>query len=367
MESKKYIEGQSMQRPPLFESDGFIYWKNRFETYVKSKDLDLWHVIIYGDFPPTQNNLETKNDEIVPFDKQSDDLKKRLAKNNEVKMIWETLLITHQGNSQVKYNKIDLLVQQYEQFTISEEESIDNAFARFNTIIASLKALDEGFSSKNYVRKFLRELHPKWRAKVTTIEESKDLTSLSLDELIGNLKVYEVIIKKDSEIVKGKREQSRSLALKAKKESSDEESSTSESEDEEYAMVVRDFKKFFKRRGRFVRQPCDEKKSFQRSKDDKNGKSERKCFRCGDPNHLIGECPKPPRNKNQRDFVRGSWSDSGEDEEENIKDKMCLMAQASNEICLGINLESDEWIKDSGCSKHMTGNRKLFSTYKAYN
>ncbi|GKE29204.1 hypothetical protein Tco_1444588, partial [Tanacetum coccineum] len=106
---------------------------------------------------------------------------------------------------------------------IPEEESIDNAFARFNTIITSLKALDEGFSSKNYVRKFLRALHPKWRAKVTAIEESKDLTSLSLDELIGN--------------------------LKAKKESSDEESLPSDSEDKEYAMVVRDFNKNFKRRG----------------------------------------------------------------------------------------------------------------------
>ncbi|GJW64527.1 hypothetical protein Tco_0116411 [Tanacetum coccineum] len=74
-----------------------------------------------------------------------------------------------------------------------KEESIDNAFARFNTIITSLKALDESFSSKNYVRKFLRALHPKWRAKVTAIEESKDLTSLSLDELIETLKVYEVI------------------------------------------------------------------------------------------------------------------------------------------------------------------------------
>nr|GEY83484.1 transposase, Ptta/En/Spm, transposase, Tnp1/En/Spm-like protein [Tanacetum cinerariifolium] len=104
---------------------------------------------------------------------------------------------------------------------IPKEESIDNAFARFNTIITSLKVLDE---------------------------ESKDLTSLSLDELIRNWKVYEVIIKKDSEMVKGKREQNRSLALKAKEESSDEDSSTSDSEDEEYAMAVRDFKKFFKRR-----------------------------------------------------------------------------------------------------------------------
>ncbi|GJY78785.1 hypothetical protein Tco_0484586 [Tanacetum coccineum] len=74
------------------------------------------------------------------------------------------------SNSQVKDNKIDLLVQQYEQFVISEDESIDSAFARFNTIITSLKALDEGYSSKNYVRKFLRALHPKWRAKVTELK-----------------------------------------------------------------------------------------------------------------------------------------------------------------------------------------------------
>ncbi|GJT10089.1 hypothetical protein Tco_0857131 [Tanacetum coccineum] len=324
----------------------------------------LWHVITYGDFPPIQNNPETKKDEIVPFDKQNDDLKKKLAKNNEAKMviynalprkeyerifmcktakeIWDTLLITHQGNSQVKDNKIDLLVQQYEQFTIPEEKSIDNAFARFNTIITSLKALDGGFSSKNYVRKFLRALHPKWRAKVTVIEESKYLTSLSLDELIRNLKVYEVIIKNDSEMVKGKREQNRSLVLKAKKKSSDEDCSTSDSEDEEYAMAVRDFKKFFKRRGRFIRQPHDERKSSQRNKNDKNGKGERKYFKCGDPNHLIGKCPKLSRNYNQRAFVGGSWSDSDEDEEERTKDEKCLMAKISNEVLSETEFFSDD-------------------------
>ncbi|GJT35831.1 hypothetical protein Tco_0926250 [Tanacetum coccineum] len=76
--------------------------------------------------------------------------------------------------------------------------------------------LDEGYSSKNYVKKFLRALHPKWRAKVTAIKESKDLTSLSLDELIGNLNVYKMIIKKDSKLVKAKVER-KSIALKAKK------------------------------------------------------------------------------------------------------------------------------------------------------
>nr|GEU79370.1 retrotransposon protein, putative, unclassified [Tanacetum cinerariifolium] len=143
-------------------------------------------------------------------------------------------------------NKEDLANHKYRKQQ-DQDESIDSAFARFNTIITSLKALDESYSSKNYVRKFLKALHPKWIAKVTMIEESKDFMPLSLGELIRNLKVHEMIIKKDSKIVKAKVER-KSLALKTKKESSDEECLNSESEDEEYAMAVRDFKKFFKRR-----------------------------------------------------------------------------------------------------------------------
>ncbi|GKA25111.1 hypothetical protein Tco_0711144 [Tanacetum coccineum] len=139
-------------------------------------------------------------------------------------------------NSQVKDNKIDLLVQQYKQFTILEEESIDSGLAIFNTIITSLKALDEGLSSKNYVRKFVRALHPKWRAKVTAIEELKDLSSPALDELIRNL-IHESVMKKDYEFYKGKKERVKSIALKAKKESTDDETSTSGSDDEEYAMA----------------------------------------------------------------------------------------------------------------------------------
>ncbi|GJY09003.1 hypothetical protein Tco_0377188, partial [Tanacetum coccineum] len=141
---------------------------------------------------------------------------------------------------------------------------------------------------------------------------------------------------------KEKREQNRSLALKAKKESSDEDSSTSDTEDEEYAMAMRDFKKNFKRRGRFVRQQHDERKSSQRNKDDKNGKGKRKCFKYGDPNHLIGECQKLSRNYNQRAFVGGSWSDSGEDEKERTKVEKCLMAKTSNEVLSETEFFSDD-------------------------
>ncbi|GKD68025.1 hypothetical protein Tco_1322115 [Tanacetum coccineum] len=221
-----------------------------------------------GDFPPIAKNKVTQILEVVPFEQQTDELKKRLARNNEAKMvlysalpkkeyerifmckttkdIWQSLLITYQGNSQ---------------------------FARFNIIITSLKTLDDGFSSKNYVRKFLTTLHPKWREKVTAIEELKDFSSLALDELIGNLKVYEVVMEKVSEIYKGKKERVKSIVLKAKKESSDDETPSFGSDDEEYAMAVRNFKKFFRRKGKFVRQPREEKKSF-RQRDDKKGKSD---------------------------------------------------------------------------------------------
>nr|GEU52177.1 zf-CCHC domain-containing protein/DUF4219 domain-containing protein/UBN2 domain-containing protein [Tanacetum cinerariifolium] len=342
MESQKYFEGISMQRPLLLESDGFIYWKNRFETYVKLKDLDLWHVITDGDFSPIQNNLETKKDEVVPFHKQNDDLKKKLAKNNKAKMII--------------YNALPR--KEYERIFMCQ-----TAKEIWDTLLIT----HQGFSSKNYVRKFLKALHLKWHAKVTAIEESKTLTTLPLDELIENFKVYEEVIKKDFKMVKGKKEQSRSIASKVKKEVSDEDSSSSDSEDEEYDMAVKEFKKFFKRRERFVRQPRGDRKTFQRSRNDGYGKSKRKFFRCGDPNHLIGKCSKLPKNNDQRAFIRGAWSDNGKDEVEKTKDKTCLVAQAPDEICLGINLKPDEWIKDSGCSKHKTGNQKLFSSYKAYN
>ncbi|GJT18081.1 hypothetical protein Tco_0876787 [Tanacetum coccineum] len=141
-----------------------------------------------------------------------------------------------------------------------------------NSLIITHQALDESFSSRNHVRKFLRALPTKWHPKVTTIEESKDLSTLPLDEFIGNLKVYEVMLEKDSEISKGKKEKYKSLTLKARKASSDEEVSCSESDDEEYAMAVRDFKKFFRRRGKFVRQPHDDKKNFRKIKEDKRRK-----------------------------------------------------------------------------------------------
>ncbi|GJR25413.1 UBN2 domain-containing protein [Tanacetum coccineum] len=124
--------------------------------------------------------------------------------------------ITHQGNSQVKNCNIDLLTQELEKFSILNVETINSGFTRFNVIVTSLKSLDLDNSSKNHVRKFLPALPLKWRAKVMVIKEAKDLATLPLDELVGNLKVYEMILENDGTNSRTTtKEKVKSLTLKA--------------------------------------------------------------------------------------------------------------------------------------------------------
>ncbi|KAI3824258.1 hypothetical protein L1987_05709 [Smallanthus sonchifolius] len=79
-----------------------------------------------------------------------------------------------------------------------------------------------------------------------------------------------------------------------------DESSKSSDEDD-YTMVVKELKKFFKRRGKFVSQPRDEKKSYN----NKKASNEKKRYRCGDPNHFIGDCPKPPKKEGKSKALVG--------------------------------------------------------------
>ncbi|GKE89556.1 hypothetical protein Tco_1567031, partial [Tanacetum coccineum] len=181
-----------MQRPPLLEPNGFCFWKACFETYVKSKDIDLWQVIYNGDFSFEVEDEQTKLMRETPKEYE------RVLMCKTAKEIWHTLSITHQGNYQVKNCMINLLTQEYEKFSISNKETIDSA-------------------------------------KVTTIEEEKYLTTLPLDELIGNLKVYEMVLDNDGVASKTTKEKVKSLALKAKvlmEQTSDDNDSQGESDED---------------------------------------------------------------------------------------------------------------------------------------
>ncbi|GKD39636.1 hypothetical protein Tco_1259843, partial [Tanacetum coccineum] len=249
---------------------------------------------------------ETKLIKETLYELLKENEKKQLGKNEEAKItiynvlphkeyervfmcktakdVWHTLIITHQGKSQVKNCKIDLLTQEYKKFLISNEETIDSGFIRFNAIVTSFKSLDPDYSSKNHVRKFLHALPLKWRAKVMTIEEAKDLATLPLDELIGNLKVYEIVLGSDEDI--------------------DEEE-----EAEAFNLLARNFCKFFHKGNRF-----GHNNRFGNGANRIEG-------------HFASECRKPKENKA---FIGGSWSDS-EDDDEHQNDATCLMAINSQE------------------------------------
>ncbi|XP_070020719.1 uncharacterized protein [Nicotiana sylvestris] len=114
--------------------------------------------------------------------------------------------ISGQGENhiQVKQSKIDMLTTEYEPFEMKEDESIQDMHTRFTSIINELHS----FGS--------------WESKVNAITEAKDLQNLTIDELIGNLKTYEMKRKKDLKKREPKKEKNMVLKVANKDSSSDE-------------------------------------------------------------------------------------------------------------------------------------------------
>ena len=105
--------------------------------------------------------------------------------------MWDTLTITYEGSSQIKRNKLSLLTRKFELFTIGKGEDIPCIFSRFQTILNELRSLGRTFNNYDHIDKILRSLFRKGRLQVTTLRARKNLDTMSLEELIGILKVDE--------------------------------------------------------------------------------------------------------------------------------------------------------------------------------
>ena len=75
---------------------------------------------------------------------------------------------------------------------MSEDESFDSFYGKLNEVVIGKFNLGEKTENSKIVKKILQSLLESFRAKVTTIEESKDLDDIKIQELIGSLQIYEL-------------------------------------------------------------------------------------------------------------------------------------------------------------------------------
>ena len=138
-----------------------------------------------------------------------------------------------------------------------DDECFDEFYAKLNDIVNSAYNLGEIYDQPKIVRKILRFLTEDFRPKVTAITESKDVNSISVDELVGSLKSYELDLSKTNK--------SKSMALKSVDDANgngfdDELSST------EIAYLAKNFKNFLRNKNRRARgQNNAEHRNFRRN------------------------------------------------------------------------------------------------------
>jgi len=119
--------------------------------------------------------------------------------------IWSHLVVTHEGISQVKRAKINLLCSQYENFTMHENDSIGDMVTKFTKITNGLAFLGDAIDNDQKVRKIIHALPPSWEVKAITLKELNDKEEMEPISLIGNLKTYEMERKAKEEMTPQKK------------------------------------------------------------------------------------------------------------------------------------------------------------------
>ncbi|XP_070040980.1 uncharacterized protein [Nicotiana tomentosiformis] len=199
----------------------------------------------------------------------------RIQRCNTAKQIWDTLQVSHEGILQVKRSRGTLLYSQYENFAMKEGETIQEMYTRFTTLTNELKSLGMIIPEEDKVEKILTRVLPiTWESKITVIQGSKNIVTLPLDELIGNLTTYE-LRRQIMKMVVPKKERSLELRIIY----------GSDLEDDEMAMITKDFKKYMRSgKGSSISRNYSKSKALEKQ-------TNYGCYKCGKTDHYIKNCP----------------------------------------------------------------------------
>ena len=189
---------------------------------MQSLDEKVWHAVEIGWTKPMEAPANWDDAKIKAMNFNSRALNalfsavtneefKKISSTETAKEAWTILQTTYEGTKVVKDSKFQRLITSFEEIKMEEDESFDEFYAKFKDIVNSAFNLGETIFEPKIMRKMLRFLPERFHAKITSIEESKDIDQIPLTKLVGNLQTYELGLTRIGKTGKGK-----SMALKAK-------------------------------------------------------------------------------------------------------------------------------------------------------
>ena len=219
-------------------------------VFLQSLDEKVWQVVEIGWTKPKEAPADWDDAQIKAanfnsralntlFSAVTNEEFKKISSIKTTKEAWTILQIIYEGTKAVKDSKFQRLTTSFEEIKMEEDELFDEFYAKLKDIVNSTFNLGETIPEPKVVRKVLRSLPERFHAKITTIEESKDIEKIPLTELVGNLQTYELGLTKI-----GKSSKSKRMTLKAKSSDIDESSDDEDSKMKSY--ITRQFKKFMK-------------------------------------------------------------------------------------------------------------------------
>ena len=192
---------QAHIRPPVFDGNNFTYWKIRTTAYLQSLGAEVWGIVEGGyKFPsaiPTyvaerkQYELNAKVVTVLLGSlTQSEFMKVMHFKST--KEIWDKIILSYEGDEQVKRAKLQTLRIWYENLKMHSNERIANYFLRMDEIVNCMRNLGEEFKEVVLVEKVLRSLSAKFDSKVSAIEEKENLQKITMSQLHRILTAFEM-------------------------------------------------------------------------------------------------------------------------------------------------------------------------------
>ena len=242
--------GQSLIIPPLFDGTNYAYQKARMRAFLQSLNEKVWQAVEIGWTKPKEELVDQDDAKIKATNFNSRALNalcsavtneefKKISSTKTAKEAWTILQTTYEEIKAVKDSKLQRLTTSFEEIKMEEDESFDEFYAKLKDIVNPAFNLGETIHESKIVRKMLRSLLERFHAKITAIEESKDINKIPLTQLVGNLQTYELGLTRIGKSVKGK-----NITLKAKSSDTDESSDDEDSKMKSY--ITRQFKKFMK-------------------------------------------------------------------------------------------------------------------------